>query len=547
MKNFKRIASVFIVVITLTLILAGCNNTKSANSNETTDAYVMDSNLNSLGEFPICKETVELKIMMEQNSNIIDMYTNKLTKKLEEYGNVKLSFDLVPTADITTKINLMMNSGGANMPDIIISTLNNAQIVSYGDQGMLVPLNKYYENSSYYLKSGMDRIPEKNILKQLTTADGNIYSIPRYQEALATEFNNVMWIYKPWLEKLSLPMPKTLEEYRSVLKAFKENDMNGNGDMTDELPLADDKTYNAFNVLMNTFINFRASVNYLSVENGKLTFAYADDRWKEGLKYIKALVSDGLFTPVSFTMTNDQLRTIAASEDNKLGSFAWASPSMIPASTGRQADYGLLLLSGPDGLNNIDYKTPDPIPTFFITKNCKNPETAFRLGDLMCSEEITIWNRWGEKGVDWKEPAEGTTSLYDFLGYPALIEPILAWGSPQNAHWYNLGPVFRTYEISAGALDGVDAAQLVKAEAVKELLNHIPKETIRPIIFTKEELEEYNEVVQIMLSYANERRLAFVTGTEDIDSGWDKYISELKNIGLDRATQLAQTAYDRAK
>lgn len=44
-----------------------------------------------------------------------------------------------------------------------------------------------------------------------------------------------MWIYKPWLEKLNLSEPKTLDEFYNVLKAFKEKDPNGNG-LADEIP-----------------------------------------------------------------------------------------------------------------------------------------------------------------------------------------------------------------------------------------------------------------------------------------------------------------------
>ncbi len=55
-----------------------------------------------------------------------------------------------------------------------------------------------------------------------------------------------LWIYKPWLDKLGLKMPETTEELYQVLKAFKEQDPNGNG-QADELPLSTSKIGDGWN------------------------------------------------------------------------------------------------------------------------------------------------------------------------------------------------------------------------------------------------------------------------------------------------------------
>ena len=45
------------------------------------------------------------------------------------------------------------------------------------------------------------------------------------------------WINKAWLDELGLEMPETTEDLKTVLKAFKENDLNKNG-KNDEIPLS---------------------------------------------------------------------------------------------------------------------------------------------------------------------------------------------------------------------------------------------------------------------------------------------------------------------
>lgn len=545
-KEIKRGLTIGLCAVITAGLIGGCGIQKVQTDNETAQ-YQVDENLNPVGEFPICKEPITLKIMKASDSLVEDFDTNKYTKKLEEYGNVNLEFELVPSADMQTKLNLIMNSGDADLPDIIITPMSQNQIASYSETGMLVPLNQYYEHSSKYLKEGIESLPEKNLMKKLTAADGNIYAIPRYNESLQNEFVYMMWIYKPWLDKLGMEAPKTLDEYKAVLQAFKDNDMNGNGDKNDEIPLVDSNSNWAIYSILNAFITFDPSRDFIVNNNGKLEFAFMSDKWKEGLKYLNELCTEGLFTPVSFTMDTQQFKTVLATEENKVGSFSWASTSCLPASSDRRGEFVAINPKRSEGENAYIYRETPVEQVFFITKGCKNPEAAFRLGDLMCSEEMTMWSRFGEKDVDWVEATESDKGLYEFLNYPATIKPILEWGSIQNSHWNNITPGFRTYEVAAGMVVANDQSQTAKAEAFKnlDLMNNIPKNSMDLIIYSNDELEEYNDLMLVIKSYVTEKLAHFIAGDESIDDGWDAYVSELKNMGADRALELSQTAYER--
>ena len=50
--------------------------------------------------------------------------------------------------------------------------------------------------------------------------------------------SNKMWINKAWLDRVGMEVPQTTEEFKEVLRAFKEQDANGNGDPNDEIPLS---------------------------------------------------------------------------------------------------------------------------------------------------------------------------------------------------------------------------------------------------------------------------------------------------------------------
>ena len=543
-KHTKRLSLFLSCVLAVSVLATGCGEKKSGAGGSPDTSYTIDENLNEPGKFPICKEPVTLRYMIAQNANVADYKDNAYTKKLEEYGNINMEFDIVPAADIQTKINLMMNSGGSDIPDVIISGLTPALCATYGQNGMLVPLNRYYENSSYYIKEALERTKEKDLLKYITSADGNIYTVISYDETLQNEFVRLPWIYKPWLDELGMDVPVTLEEYRDALMAFVGKDLNHNG-VQDEIPLMDDSYKYAVWTILQAFIPFEVAADNLSISaNGALRYAYTTDEWREGVKYLRDLCVNGAFSPISFTSDRAQLKTMLAAEANKVGSFVWPSPSLVPASSSRRADFEAVTLTGRGKNMGVWYTPSLPSVYYAITSKCKNPEAAFRIGDLMCKEEMTIWSHWGEKGVDWLEPSENDRSLFEFLGYKPVIKPLLDTQSIQSSCW-SLDLGFRTYEIAAGIVADDDVARKSKAKAVEKLIDYIPEKTIGRLNFTQEELEAYNEIVVTAQSYMEEQITKFITGYEDVDENWAAYLAELENIGVSKALKIAQTAYDR--
>lgn len=70
----------------------------------------------------------------------------------------------------------------------------------------------------------------------VTNPDGHIYTLPG-KKPLRPKGCDTPFINKAWLDRLGLEIPTTVDEWYEVLKAFKEQDANGNGDPNDEIPL----------------------------------------------------------------------------------------------------------------------------------------------------------------------------------------------------------------------------------------------------------------------------------------------------------------------
>lgn len=546
-KKVRVVALTLVLAMTMIAALSGC----TGGGKNSDDGYTMDPVLNELGADTICNETVTLSMMMSQSGNVTDYETNKYTVQLEKKGNIDIKFNLLPSADSETKINLTLSSG-TDLPDVLLSGLPDSTVSTYGEAGTFVPLNVYYEHSSEFLVPQAEALKEDggiDVIKYITMSDGNIYTIPRYNESMQNEFANLLWVYKPWLTKLNISEPKTLDEFKAMLQAFKSNDANGNGNATDEIPMIDYNTGALLDVVKQAFI--KSGEDDLSVKDGKLSFSFMTDEYKEYLKYMKSLVADGLYDKTSFSQDQGTWKTLLNGEIPKVGVFCGTSTSPLTAGSARREEYVPIYID--NGSNNtLSYSKTMPGNYYFITSSCEHPEVAFRIGDYMCSKEMTIWSRWGEKGTDWKVPDASTKGMYDFLGYPAVLEPVLQWGSVQNSHWQNATPGFRTTDISLG-MTSSDASQKAKADAIKLAYDRYGKDKFVPsddekvykIIYTSEELDERSEILTSTESYVDQMLYEFVTGAKDIDGYWDSYIKELKSMNIERLLEIAQDAYDR--
>ena len=68
---------------------------------------------------------------------------------------------------------------------------------------------------------------------------------------------------------------------------------------------------------------------------------------------------------------------------------------------------------------------------------------------------------------------------------------------------------------------------------------------IPPITPTQEEGTEYASIMNDINTYADEMTSKFIMGTEDIETGFDKYIETLNQMGLERATEIQNAALER--
>ena len=548
MKGIKKMKKRNLICLIIALVCflttaTGCNN-KEANRTSS------DITLTGVNEFPVVEEKVEFTVFAPKNSFIADFETNEFTKWYEEKTNVHINW-ITPSGDAQQSFNLMIASG--EYPDIILGMgLSREQVSSLVDQGILLDISKEIDKYGYYIKKMFEEEPTA---KEFVTFGDKIYGVPNVSATYSSKYKLAMWVYRPWMEKLGIEEPQTTEDFYQMLKAFKENDPNGNG-KADEIPLAARGVSNwgtgieAF--LMSAFIPDDSSRRYY-IENGKVKYAAVQPQYKEGLRYIKKLYDEGLIYKDTFILDRNQITAIGENDVPILGAAPGEYQGMFCNPTGTTQRYNdftfIPPLEGPDGVRaTIPTATVSKGHGFLVTNKCKYPDLAVKWVDWLFSEEGTIKSQ--DRGLSvWRDAKEGELGLD---GQQAIwtVEPKSAEeqakisDATQNRAWYNFGVAYESLKksVKTHSTSG-------KPTTLFDLYSAYDKyatDTYKMISIAPEDVDAYNDY-QILKDETEAAFVKFITGELDIDKDWDSYVAGLNNLGLEEYVKLLQRNYDSSK
>lgn len=556
----RRIFSFLSLLLVLTFVLAsfGCAPAATSAPAAATKAPAAADKVSPAGEFPISKETVTLKAFINPRANI-NYEKNEFTKLIEKKLNIKLVFDVPPVADFKTKLNLVLAS--EDLPDVFIGggiPLDQQQILA--QQGTIIPLNDLIDKYGKEFKTVLQTAPATKDL--ITLLDGKIYALPDYNECYHCSMSQKMWVYKPWLDKLGLKIPETTDEFYEMLKAFKTKDPNGNG-KADEIPLSGGLQAptgapwqtQIDSYIMNSFVyNDRITTNgsrHLILDGTTVKAAFTQDGWKEGLKYLAKLYSEGLIDPQTFTNDSNKVKQLGENPDVPiLGAISAGWYGVFTENggkSGRWKDYiAIPPLKGPSGLRATPKAIYQPYGQgwFLITKKCKNPEAAFRLADWFYSFEATTDSVFGVEGEDWVRAKDTDVSI---SGGKALYTVLKVWGAGEEntRHWSQTAPTFRTGTYRLGqTFNPADPLERTLYEATKNNMEPYgeTKKAVPPVIFTAEQSKQFGELNTTVFNAMDEWMASFITGKKNVDKDWDAYLKNLKDSGLDQYLKLFQDA-----
>jgi putative aldouronate transport system substrate-binding protein len=299
--------------------------------------------------------------------------------------------------------------------------------------------------------------------------------------------------------------------------------------------------------------------NYMALDNGRVVFNPVQDDFKEGMLYIRKLVSEGLLDPVTFTQGSEQLKALATQDEQLIGGFPGFYFAHIlglwqDTPDQRVVDYPCLTpLKGPKGIQWTQYtSTGYDTNHAIITDHCKDPDLAFRWIDGLFNDEVALIMGRGLEGDGWVKPARGALGIN---GKPALVDvPQRGSDNPFMDTASNLLTMNSTADLRLGqVLDTSDPMAQYDSEPwlYTNTRDHMApyadqsKQLPQVINFTEAENNELITISEQINTYMKEAMVAFATGTRDISREWDSFKADLARMNYSRYIQLYQTAYNR--
>lgn len=519
---------------------------------------------------------VKIKVGLGSNAKVLDFEDNALTKWLEETCNVDIEIvEYAGGTDVATQISATI-SARQELPDVLWGvSIGEDTVFTYGEEGYFANLRPYFEDAEGASKTFWDRIAvlsdyeQEYIIQKITNPDtGGMYSVPTVETSLVDGVDAMAWINTKWLDKLGLEAPTDINSLYTVLKAFKENDCNGNGDKADEIPLFGSQQTSSAAQVVNWIINMHMYYNDGHMwqdydGDGKIEAAYTQDAYREALKFVNKLYKEKLLTSMVFTASSGDMKGITT-PNNKTALCGIFLGHLTSNTT-----FGNEVMFEYEALKPWGCSTERDIS---CTMSSYITETAVKRGiaDKCFEMLMTMWSwdgsmriRYGEYGVNWTDADPGSKSdygldaTYKLLDDPFTQQTAAQWGKASGS--FNHYAEGETAQI-ADDLDQWTATKSLMHAKAREYFDWA-EENINPKFLKDPFLETFSltskdeKAIDMKVTNVNNVKNTyfknFITGdkSKDInnDKHWKEYLDELKKEGYEDIRAMYQKYYEKQK
>ena len=552
----KKIIALVLALVTVLSLCAACG-AKGGSAGE---------GGNGGGKGGADKSGITLTIGLPTNALVLDYKNNALTKYLEEKTGYNLEFHVYSGgSDVATQISTTV-AAQQKLPDIILGiTLGDGVITRYGEDEYFVDMAPYLEDRELSkvwwdrLEQNFSEYEQKDIMRKMTEPEsGAIYALPTLETSLVDTIDYQVWINTQWLDKLQLQKPTNLDELYTVLKAFKEQDPNGNG-KADELPLFGSQSAglgaDVVNWLVNQFLYFNDRKIWNVDDSGKLYAPFTTNEYREAMKFVRKLIKEGLMQDSCFTTGSTDMQRITTPASGTALCGIFVGHLTLHSAMNNEVLYQYQPLEPLKGqycvVNDNTFRR-----NIYITADCANPDAAWELLMEMRTEEASTRIRYGEYGVNWKEAPEGSVSDVGMEAKIMILED--PFNTQNTCLWSGANGstnVWAEGEVAVMAEESSDFIKYRSKLAAQSRANfdegtkNNPANLCPTLIYTEAEKEATESTRTAVSDYWNKSRTDFGKGilNPESDSDWNAYVANLEKLGLKDYLTLAQKAYDRQK
>lgn len=525
-KRKKNIINMTSVVLSLSLIMAGCSGGSSTLPNSPEE----------INEPAVQEEPIEITIA--NNFNPPDNDGNFVQKYLEKKFNVKITNVKFNRSNWKEKFNVFLASGV--IPDIFVGDASENEMVQWADQGIIASISvdeirafmpKYIEDVESVAPNAwaVGIYKEKNWGVPKVWGDGATGFIPAYNEQ--------------WLKAIGYDKPpQTLEELEDVLTKFVNNDPDGNGndDTYGMTGRAKDYMPQMFNSIFAVF--GIAPYQYKADPDGKLIYGAVTEETRQALKLLSKWYKAGIIDPEFITTDNGKILEKFVS--GQIGMFDTGMWNQLHETgyfgkPAKDNDVKIVMgkpVSGPGGdaysMSLGALQAPLMFGKQLETDEKKRIRILQMLEFMATDTEGYLTTRFGEKGVH-----------YDLEGDLAVPKP----------EFVNDG--IRGAETGAGGFYnpfGVKVKSMLKHEISKEKLEF--KEALTGGVMTLSDalgpavLVRKTKYESLLKSMQDEYFIKAITGEADTDKDFDDFVALwLKSGGKEVTDEINKVYEERNK
>lgn len=484
---------------------------------------------------PLTDEPVTLTVWKPwSNDYVSDLNDLQVVKEMEEATGVHIEYITVPTSTATEKYGILL---AGDLPDMIWHS-NGLAYPGGGEKaiadGVFIDMAPYVEK--YMPNYRKLRLADEDTRKITVTDSGKMWGIYMLRCNNALEVvPEPSWvglvIRQDWLDELNLEKPVTLDDWHTVLTAFK----NEKGA---EAPLL---VTNVGIPKCDYFLSAFGVGSEFYNDNGTVKFGPLEDGYRQYIEMAHQWYTEGLIDPnfisnnVSWNAPADYIATGKAGA----GTLSWAATGTSYLEDGRATDpnFYLSAIQGPvmnEGetcqIRNTSYCALTPVS---VTTACKYPELAAKWIDYM-------YTKAGMEATSFGDSTCFTETNGEYAYTDVIMKPAsgLSPQSEQFSHILGDGIGMVSWERFnlLNPADRLAAREVYDADGTSLVLPQIE--------LTDEEALTFNSMYTDILTMVQEKTAAYIMGTESMDS-YDSFVETLKGLGIEECIALKQAALDR--
>lgn len=217
-------------------------------------------------------------------------------QRLGEVAGTTLDMRWVPNASYGEQTNVVL--AGDDIPDVMVIQAKNQGFVQTAEAGGFWDLTEYLNSGQF-----PNLVTENPEVQEASSVNGAVFGVYRARDVV----RHSLILRKDWMANLDLDEPATVEELGEVMRAFTEDDPDGNGQddtvgmIVPEWPgtIGTGSPWDAIEV-------WYGSGNVWRDDDGVLVPAWTTDEWREALEFEREIVANGWINPDYVTLDPQQ-------------------------------------------------------------------------------------------------------------------------------------------------------------------------------------------------------------------------------------------------